>query len=85
MKPKSKRISMKFTPKKVVWKVCTGEAHSNPWIDHCYLCMPYWAEYPTCPDCGAMLREARKNYTCRACHLQFNKETNRRPYKNLRG
>jgi hypothetical protein len=26
------------------WRVtqCRGEAHSNPWIDHCYECMPYW-------------------------------------------
>ena len=21
---------------------CTGEAHSNPWIDHCPVCMPHW-------------------------------------------
>ena len=26
------------------WSVtrCTGEAHSNPFIDHCGVCMPYW-------------------------------------------
>jgi hypothetical protein len=26
------------------WRVthCTGEAHSNPWIDHCSVCMPRW-------------------------------------------
>ena len=21
---------------------CTGEAHSNPYIDHCMMCAPYW-------------------------------------------
>ena len=21
---------------------CPGEAHSNPWIDHCMLCAPRW-------------------------------------------
>ncbi len=23
-------------------RICTGEAHSNPWIDNCGVCMPYW-------------------------------------------
>lgn len=28
---------------------CQGEAHSNPYIDNCSRCMPYWGEYPVCP------------------------------------
>ncbi len=25
---------------------CPGEAHSNPWIDNCGLCMPNWGVRP---------------------------------------
>jgi hypothetical protein len=25
---------------------CTGEAHSNPYIDHCFVCLPHWGHYP---------------------------------------
>ena len=40
---------------------CTGAAHSNPHIDNCIVCMPYWSEYPTCPEdgCGKKLRNMR--------------------------
>lgn len=34
-----------------IWVKCTGEAHSNPYIDHCGVCMPHWGEYPKCPYC----------------------------------
>lgn len=34
---------------------CTGEAHSNPYIDNCMICAPYWEEYPTCSACGSKL------------------------------
>jgi len=34
-----------------IWVKCTGEAHSNPFIDHCGVCMPHWGEFPTCPYC----------------------------------
>ncbi len=23
-------------------RACSGEAHSNPFIDHCSMCMPHW-------------------------------------------
>lgn len=31
----------------VVMVECSGEAHSNPFIDHCMVCMPNWGSYPT--------------------------------------
>jgi hypothetical protein len=36
------RLARKGKPQ--LWDVhkCTGEAHSNPWIDHCPVCMPRW-------------------------------------------
>jgi hypothetical protein len=32
----------KGKPKSYKATVCTGEAHSNPFIDHCWVCMPNW-------------------------------------------
>lgn len=40
-------------PLRAIWVKCNGEAHSNPHIDHCGVCMPYWGEYPKCPYCGS--------------------------------
>lgn len=40
---------------KAVWKPCNGEAHSNPFIDNCWICMPFWGEFPACPSCGSGL------------------------------
>jgi len=53
----------------VIWKVCTGEAHGNPWIDHCGVCMPWWGEYPTCPECGRKVRETKAKYKCDNCKI----------------
>lgn len=44
---------------KAAWIKCEGEAHSNPMIDHCGICMPYWAEFPVCPSCGEKLRRTK--------------------------
>ena len=35
----------------VLWETCTGEAHSNPYIDNCGVCMPEWGRIPFCPNC----------------------------------
>ena len=29
-----------------VWVPCNGEAHSNPHIDHCMVCLPLWGRVP---------------------------------------
>ncbi len=29
---------------KLVFQECTGEAHGNPHIDHCMVCMPRWGK-----------------------------------------
>ena len=34
---------------------CTGEAHSNPFIDNCGVCMPWWRQVPNCPTDGTKL------------------------------
>jgi hypothetical protein len=42
----------------VTWNVCNGEAHNNPFIDHCDQCMPFWASYPTCPECKGRVNKS---------------------------
>lgn len=54
--------------KKAIYVQCTGEAHSNLYIDNCASCMPYWERYPTCPDDGTKLLES--GY-CRKCKRRF--------------
>ena len=59
---------------------CNGAAHSNPFIDNCMVCLPYWGSYPVCPTCSHTLRETqpkvwhegavRKGY-CRTCKKHF--------------
>jgi len=39
--------------KQATWVKCNGEAHGNPYIDHCMICIPYWGEYPICPYCNS--------------------------------
>jgi|MudIll2142460700_1097286.scaffolds.fasta_scaffold2708611_2 hypothetical protein len=53
----------------VVWVKCTGEAHSNPYIDHCFVCIPWWGDYPTCPVCGRKVRQTPKKYRCDHCKI----------------
>jgi predicted amidophosphoribosyltransferase len=53
---------------KAVWVKCPGEAHTpevHGGMDHCSICMPWWDEYPTCPNCGHRLSSS-KGY-CRTC------------------
>lgn len=30
---------------------CTGEAHSNPYIDNCMVCAPEWGQITVCAEC----------------------------------
>lgn len=59
---------------KAIWITCTGEAHSNPYIDNCGVCMPYWGNFPTCPNDGTKLRQ-RTGY-CPTCKKYYNLERN---------
>jgi hypothetical protein len=34
---------------------CTGEAHSNAYIDNCMSCAPHWGYYYACPSCTGKL------------------------------
>ncbi len=45
---------------KVKWEQCTGEAHSNAYIDHCHSCVPFWGRYPVCPVHGTRLEADSK-------------------------
>lgn len=47
------------------WVLCTGEAHSNAYIDNCMLCSPFWRQYPTCTSCGFKLKRTPKFYRCK--------------------
>lgn len=49
---------------------CSGGAHSGDYDqDHCMICMPYWGNYPVCPEDGTKLphsgfcKECRKYYS----------------------
>jgi len=57
---------------------CNGEAHRNPFIDHCMACAPFWGEYPVCPECGGSLiiSDSQKTGSCRKC---FRRWSLRRP------
>lgn len=60
-------------------KQCTGEAHRNPYIDHCYECMPYWEQVPYCPQCGSRVRETAiknpaKRFYCPKCRIHLGEQ-----------
>jgi hypothetical protein len=52
-----------------IWVKCKGEAHSNPYIDNCGVCMPYWETYPICPKCRYKLTGTGK---CTGCGKFYN-------------
>lgn len=58
-----------------LWIDCEGDAHSNPHIDHCTVCLPFWEHYPACPACGFKLHVGPRrvrgrclNDSCPAAH-----------------
>lgn len=53
---------------KAIIKKCVGEAHRNPHIDNCMVCMPFWGTYPMCPTDERKLTET--GY-CRVCRKHF--------------
>lgn len=50
---------------------CIGEAHSNPYIDHCMICMPYWENYVVCIQCGYKVVPTSFGYSCRHCKIIY--------------
>lgn len=50
---------------------CTGEAHSNPFINHCTTCLPYWGRYPVCNQCGHKLYPTPTGYSCHTCKVFY--------------
>jgi hypothetical protein len=55
---------------KVKWKRCNGDAHQNPMIDHCGICIPYWEVYPTCPLCHKKVSTTKRSpfaFYCGSC------------------
>lgn len=57
------------TLQSAVWVKCTADAHKNPYIDHCFVCMPWWGKFPTCPVCGRKVRETLTKYKCNHCNI----------------
>lgn len=53
IKPGTPFCKEHFATHRIVTIKCTGEAHSNPYIDHCGVCMPHWGKYPV-----AVLKDA---------------------------
>ena len=55
------------------WQRCTGEAHSNPYIDNCMVCAPYWGQYPVC-DCGSTHTKLTKKFImCMDCGKHYDR------------
>lgn len=50
-----------------VIKPCDGEAHSNPWIDHCMVCIPHWGFTLHCASCDKQLQYTRGAKLIRRC------------------
>lgn len=46
IKPGTPFCAEHFKTHRLVEVKCTGEAHDNPFIDHCGICMPHWGKYP---------------------------------------
>jgi hypothetical protein len=46
IKPGTPFCKEHFSTHRIVTVKCTGEAHSNPYIDNCGVCMPHWGKYP---------------------------------------
>lgn len=46
IKPGTPFCKEHFLTHKLVEVKCNGEAHGNPYIDHCGVCMPFWGRYP---------------------------------------
>ena len=46
IKPGTAFCKKHFETHKLIEMKCNGEAHSNPYIDHCGVCMPYWGTFP---------------------------------------
>jgi hypothetical protein len=66
--------------KQAIWIKCNGEAHTNPHIDHCAVCMPYWGEFPKCPYCGGTrLGNGAIKTKCKSCGRMVGMERNRSP------
>lgn len=60
-----------FTLAHIVWWTCNGDAHKNPFIDHCMVCLPYWEQVPTCHICGGKLTSGISYYRCPACKHKY--------------
>lgn len=46
IKPGTPFCKEHFLTHRIITVKCSGEAHSNPYIDHCGVCMPHWGKYP---------------------------------------
>jgi hypothetical protein len=46
IKPGTPFCKEHFETHKLIVRECNGEAHSNPYIDNCGVCMPFWGSYP---------------------------------------
>jgi hypothetical protein len=53
---------------KAATKDCNGEAHKNPYIDHCMVCLPYWSKIYICPNHNNRLAD---NGWCEECSKYY--------------
>lgn len=57
IKPGTPFCKEHFETHRIVTVKCNGEAHSNPFIDNCGVCLPHWGKYPIAIPKGYSLPE----------------------------
>ena len=63
IKPGTPFCKEHFATHRLVGVKCTGEAHSNPFIDNCWTCMPFWGSYPVAVPKDQPLTEGQFEWT----------------------
>lgn len=56
------------------WVPCSGEAHGNPYVDHCGVCQPWWGEYPVAVKAPALLDAASAALRALQTELKLQRE-----------
>lgn len=52
----------------VLYIDCTGAAHTNPFIDNCGICAPYWERIPLCEKHRWKLSIRGMRVECEKCN-----------------
>ena len=62
IKPGTPFCKEHFETHRLIRVECTGEAHTNPWIDNCGVCAPFWGYYPVAVPKDQPLKEGQQEW-----------------------